>query len=169
MRAARATDAAAIAHVHVTTWRAAYRGLLPDHFLDSLDEHGYEARWVSSITDPGIRVFVAEEAGAVIGFASGGRERAGEPEFAGELYALYVMPEAQGHGHGHQLVRAVVDGLHEMDLRDMIVWVLRDNPKARQFYERLGGVFVREQPITIASTVLREVSYGWRRLEDVKA
>jgi hypothetical protein len=47
------------------------------------------------------------------------------------------------------------------------VWVLRDNATARRFYERLGGVFIREQPITIGSSVLREVSYGWRALDDV--
>lgn len=169
MRPAGVADAAAIARVHVATWRTAYRGLLPDDFLGSLDEPGYEARWVRAISDPGIRVYVTEEGEAVVGFASGGRERAGEPEFSGELYALYVLSEAQGHGHGRRLVRAVVDGLHEMGIRDMIVWVLRDNPNARRFYERLGGVFVREQPITIASTVVQEVSYGWRRLEDVVA
>ena len=167
MRAAGVADAAAIARVHVATWRTAYRGLLPDDFLDSLSEPGYEARWAGTIGNPAVRVYVAEEGEAVVGFASGGRERAGERGFSGELYALYVLEEAQRHGHGRQLVRAVVEGLREMRLRDMIVWVLRDNPGARRFYERLGGIFVREQPITIGSTVLQEVSYGWTRLEDV--
>lgn len=162
-------DAAEIARVHVATWRSAYRGLLPEDFLDSLSEPGYEARWARTISNSRIRVYVAEEGETIVGFASGGRERAGEAEFSGELYALYVLDEAQGRGHGRQLVRAVVEGLRAMRTRDMIVWVLRDNPKARRFYERLGGVFVREQPITIGSTVLQEVSYGWRRLEDVSA
>ena len=122
-----------------------------------------------TISDRSLRVYVAEEGEAVVGFASGGRERAGEVEFSGELYALYVLAQAQGRGHGRQLVRAVVDGLRGMELSEMIVWVLRDNPNARRFYERLGGAFVREQPITIGSTVLQEVSYGWRRLGDVIA
>ena len=58
-------------------------------------------------------------------------------------------------------------GLRELDLSDMIVWVLRDNTGARNFYERLGGVYVRAQPITIGSALLEEVSYGWRSLDDV--
>ena len=82
---------------------------------------------------------------------------------------MYVLPAAQRHGHGRQLVRAMVDALREMALPEMIVWALRDNARARRFYERLGGVYVREQPITIGSAVLQEVSYGWRRLEDVTA
>jgi hypothetical protein len=50
----------------------------------------------------------------------------------------------------------------------MIIWVLRDNQPARSFYERLGGVYIRAQPITIGSVTLEEVSYGWRRLDDVR-
>ena len=61
----------------------------------------------------------------------------------------------------------VVSGLAELMLNDMIVWVLRDNRKARDFYERLGGVFVRSQPITIGSALLQEVSYGWKSLDAI--
>jgi hypothetical protein len=58
--------------------------------------------------------------------------------------------------------------LREMNLPDMIVWVLRDNAPARRFYERLGGKYVRSQPITIGTTTLEEVSYGWRTLDDIR-
>ena len=36
--------------------------------------------------------------------------------------------------------------------------------RARQFYEGLGGVYVRAQAITIGSATLEEVSYGWPSL-----
>jgi ribosomal protein S18 acetylase RimI-like enzyme len=78
------------------------------------------------------------------------------------------LREAQGRGHGRRLVQAVVGGLRELGLAEMIVWVLRDNAIARKFYERLGGVYVRAQPITIGSALLQEVSYGWKRLDDVR-
>ena len=168
VRPAELDDVAAIAKVHVATWRTAYRGLLPDDFLASLDEAGYAERWRRTVADAGGRVYVAENAKGVIGFASGGRERAGEDGYSGELYAIYVLQEAQGHGHGRRLVQAVVRGLRELELPDMIVWVLRENAAARRFYERLGGVYVREQPITIGSASLQEVSYGWKRLGDLR-
>ncbi len=50
----------------------------------------------------------------------------------------------------------------------MIVWVLRDNQAARRFYERLGGVYIREQPITIGSSLVQEVSYGWKSLDSIR-
>ena len=167
VRVATPADAADIAHVHVATWRSAYRDLLPTDFLASLSESQYEERWTRTLGDPDTRIYVAESASGIVGFASGGPERAGETGFAGELYAIYVLQEAQGHGHGRRLINASVRGLRELGLADMIVWVLRDNAPARKFYERLGGKYVRVQQITIGSSLLYEVAYGWRSLNDV--
>lgn len=168
VRPAGLDDASAIARVHVETWRTAYRGLLPDDFLQSLTHDHYTDRWRRGIGDTVSRVFVAEDESGVIGFASGGRERAGEDNYSGELYALYVADRAQHRGFGRLLVCAVVASLREMGLPDMIVWALRDNPDARAFYEHLGGAYLRTQPISIGETTLQEVAYGWRRLEDVR-
>jgi ribosomal protein S18 acetylase RimI-like enzyme len=168
VRSADVSDAAAIARVHVASWRSTYSGLLPDDFLASLDEAAYTERWGRILAEPTTRVYVAADGPDVVGFASGGRERAGETGYEGELYAIYVLRETQGRGHGRRLVQAVATGLRELDLRDMIVWVLRDNSGARKFYERLGGAYVRSQPITIDSTLLQEVSYGWRSLDDLR-
>jgi len=168
IRAATILDAPEIARVHVASWRTTYRGLLTDDFLASLDDEGYEERWKRALAEGSMRVYVAEDAAGVVGFASGGRERAGEAGYGGELYAIYVVQSAQRRGLGRDLVTAVVGGLKDLGLSDMIIWVLRDNHGARAFYERLGGNYVRSQPITIGPTTLEEVSYGWRRLEDVR-
>jgi ribosomal protein S18 acetylase RimI-like enzyme len=168
IRPATLEDAPAIARVHVASWQSTYRGMLPDEFLASLSETGYAERWKRVIGEGSSKVCVAEDGGEVVGFASGGRERAGEKSYAGELYAIYVIDAAQRRGFGRELVRATVAGLRELGLDDMIIWVLRDNQSARSFYERLGGVYVRAQPITIGSVTLEEVSYGWRRLDDLR-
>src|ERR1700736_5566945 len=168
VRTAILSDAHAIAHVHVASWRTTYRDVLPDEFLGSLSEANYEERWKRVIADGASKVYVAEDGGDVVGFASGGRERAGEQGYEGELYAIYLLEAAQRRGFGRELVRAAVEGLRELGLSDMIIWVLRDNQPARAFYERLGGAYVCSQPITIGSTTTEEVSYGWRRLDDVR-
>jgi ribosomal protein S18 acetylase RimI-like enzyme len=168
VRPAALEDAAAIARVHVASWRTTYRGLLADDFLTSLAEEPYTDRWRRVIGDGLSRVFVVDDEEEIVGFASCGRERAGETGFAGELYAIYIVDSAQRQGHGRELVRAAAGALREMKLTDMIVWVLRDNTSARHFYERLGGLYVRAQPITIGSMTLEEVSYGWRSLDDIR-
>src|ERR1700687_4035722 len=121
VRPATLDDARDIANVHVASWRTTYRGMLPDDFLASLSEEHYAERWKRVINEGSSRVFVVDEpAGETVGFASGGRERAGEGTFAGELYAIYVLDSAQGRGHGRELVRAVAGALREMRVGGMI-------------------------------------------------
>src|ERR1700730_6013317 len=168
IRPAKVEDAPAIARVHVASWQSTYRSMLPDEFLASLSESGYAERWKRVIGEGTSKVYVAEDGGEVVGFASGGRERAGEKGYVGELYAIYVIDAAQRRGFGRELVRASVAGLRELGLDDMIIWVLRDNQPARRFYERLGGMYVRAQPIPIGAVTLEEGSYGWVRLDDVR-
>src|SRR2546421_7725231 len=107
-RLAVTADAAAIARVHVATWRTTYPGMLPDSYLAAMDERDYEGRWARTLQDPYRRstVYVCEEAGQVVGFASWGHERDDDRRYDGELYAIYVLREAQGRGHGRALVEA---------------------------------------------------------------
>jgi GNAT superfamily N-acetyltransferase len=142
--------------------------MLPGDFLESLSDEGYADRWRRLIEEGSSLVYVVEYHREVVGFASGGKERAGEAGYSGELHAIYVLDAFQRRGLGRELVKALVDGLRGIGLDDMIVWVLRDNEPARHFYERLGGVYLRAQPITIGSATLEEVSYGWRRLDGVR-
>lgn len=164
LRAALPGDAAAIARVHVASWRTTYPGMLPDSYLDALDVDQFTARWLQTLEDPYGRseVLVAEEAGRVVGFASYGRERDGDPRYAGELYAIYLFREAQGRGHGRAMIQAAAAALFERGWTSMVVWVLRDNARARCFYERMGGGYLRERELDFGFGVsAMEVSYLW--------
>src|SRR5947207_3391845 len=48
----------------------------------------------------------------------------------GELEALYVLPSRWGHGVGSHLLEGIGEVSH--------LWVLRDNTRARRWYERRG-------------------------------
>ncbi|HZU19377.1 MAG TPA: GNAT family N-acetyltransferase [Candidatus Dormibacteraeota bacterium] len=162
-RRARVEDAYAIARVHVESWRATYPGLVPDRFLAAMRVDEYTERWHRMLAgrSGGHVTFVVEEAGRVVGFASGGREREDRPR-RGELYAIYLLPEARGRGHGRALVRAVAASLRDQGLTSLIVWVLRDNHPARAFYEHLGGTYAGERPLDFgAGFTLTEVGYAW--------
>ena len=164
VRPARLTDAAEIARVQVESWRTTYRGMVPDDYLDGMRVEEHTVRWVRLLRDP-VHLeltFVTETADGVVGFAMGGREREDDRRFLGELYAIYLVREAQGRGYGRALVEAVARGLVRRRLTSMLVWVLRENVRARGFYERLGGVFLREHELDFgAGFTVIEVSYGW--------
>lgn len=43
----------------------------------------------------------------------------------------------------------------------MIIWVLRENAPSRRFYERLGGVHVRDEERELDGIRITESGYGW--------
>jgi ribosomal protein S18 acetylase RimI-like enzyme len=137
VRPVRPDDARRLAEIHVETWRATYRGVMPQELLDALSVDARERQWNEWIPNPDVAAFVAESDGKVIGFVSVGRCWT-EPEI-GELYAIYVVPEAQGSGAGPALMEAAVESLGER-WDEAILWVATENPRARRFYEREGWV-----------------------------
>jgi len=134
IRPARPEDAAAVAGVHVRTWQAAYEHVFGAEKLKRIDNPERRGRWQRWLAE-GERVWVAEEDGRVVGFVWIGDSRDGDG--AGELFAIYVLPEAWGSGAGAGLMAAARDALRER-YATSILWVLEDNPRARRFYEREG-------------------------------
>jgi GNAT superfamily N-acetyltransferase len=164
IRAAHPSDAAAIAKVHVDSWRTTYRGIVPDDFLAALSYEQREGMWCDILSPPSRSsfVYVAEDpCGHIVGFASGGPARDADPDYTGELYAIYVLQDQQRHGLGRRLIGAVVRRLIQAGMTSLLVWVLADNP-ARKFYEALGGQYVYDKRVSIGNARLVEVAYGWR-------
>ena len=142
------------------------RAALADDTLANLSYERREAFWHEAIIndDAPQRVFVAEEDELIVGFASCGPERTNNPDYTGELYAIYLFQQNQGKGIGRALTHAVANRLWELGHAGMLVWVLEHNP-SRKFYEALGWQEVECKPISIGSVDLIEVAYGWRSLE----
>ncbi|MDQ6833217.1 MAG: GNAT family N-acetyltransferase [Chloroflexota bacterium] len=164
LREAMRVDAAAIARLHLANWRTAYRGIVPNDLLDAITVESRRQHWETVLTEPdGAEfAFVAEDAdGRLLGIASGGPEIGGDPQYHGELYVLHVGSDAQGHGVGRALMRAVAERLAEDGITTLLVWMLRENHAARRFYAALGGQFIREQPALFEGVMLMDVGYGW--------
>ena len=142
VRAAVPADAEAIAHVHVASWRSAYRGLLPHAYLAELTVDQRAPRWRQRLRRVGPRehVLVATCDAGLVGFASAGptRDRDRDDRLTGELYAIYLLEEEWGRGAGRALHEAAVTALREAGFRDATLWVLGPNDRARRFYERNG-------------------------------
>jgi GNAT superfamily N-acetyltransferase len=142
IRIATAADAAAIAAVHVDSWRGAYRGLLPDAVLDGLDVQRRTVGWARLLGDPAPRsvVLVAENsAGRVTGFVHLVPTRDDDGgDSTGEITSIYARPSGWGTGTGQALMAAAVDAARAAGFTALTLWVLRDNDRARRFYEMAG-------------------------------
>jgi len=135
IRPATPDDALAIETIRVRGWRTAYRHVFPAAELDALpiDPERWRARL--HVPPPGWTTIVCEDGDTVVGFASTGPSR--DEDEAGELYAIYVDPDAWSTGAGRTLLAAAEASLVR-DYDAALLWVLEDNPRARDFYERGG-------------------------------
>ena len=166
IRSATPGDGEIIAHVHVDAWQSAYREIMPAEFLDGLCKADRQEKWIAILTKEAPKEFniVAEHDGHVVGFASGGPERKNDPDFTGELYAIYLLDEFRGQGVGADLLRKSIESIVGLGMDSMKVWVLRENPY-RAFYERNGGKLLSEEDtIKIGEMEMIEVAYGWTKL-----
>jgi GNAT superfamily N-acetyltransferase len=164
IRAAELTDVAAIAKVHVDSWRTTYTGIVPDDFLANSFYERRERLWRNTLSEYASTnfVYVAEDDGGnIIGFVSGGKERNGDTVYTGELYTIYLLDQYQRQGVGRQLTVRLVKRLIQEGMTSLLVWVLAVNP-SRKFYEVLGGQQVYQKSITSGDVQLIEVGYGWR-------
>jgi ribosomal protein S18 acetylase RimI-like enzyme len=138
-RPARRDDLRAVTTVHVRAWQRAYRGILPQHHLDSLDIDEAVNRRAERWPWPGSHI--AELDGAVAGWLAIGPYRGADaPPGSGEIYALYVDPDHWARGVGTALMSYGLPLLAAMGLRPVFLWVLRDNARAQRFYLHHGFV-----------------------------
>ncbi|MGW1541557.1 N-acetyltransferase family protein [Streptomyces sp. NPDC002309] len=157
-------DCGRVAEIRVGGWRSAYRGLMPQSYLDALsvrqDADRRRARFGQG--DGTVVNLVAERAGEVVGWACHGPYRDGEVRTAdAELYAIYVHPERYGEGIGHALLSESVRRCRASGHRRMLLWVLRDNTAARRFYERAGfAADGAQEPFEVDGVQVPEVRYA---------
>lgn len=168
VRLATPPDARAIADAHVRSWQTAYRGLVPDHVLDGFSVERRTTYWRDTIArrpaaDPNRTWVIETDAGHLVGFAATGPgrdESAPSPDGAGEVYAIYLAPEARGLGHGRTLFTHAVADLRSRGFDPIVVWVFEANPVARRFYEAAGfRVDGARHTIDFDGTPLDEIRY----------
>jgi GNAT superfamily N-acetyltransferase len=135
IRVATPDDAPAIETIRVQGWRSAYRHVFPPDDLDALPIDPDRWRPRLHVPPPGWTTMMCEHDGRVVGFASIGPSR--DEDGPGELYAIYVDPDAWSTGAGRALM---VEAERRLAARydTALLWVLEDNPRARRFYERAG-------------------------------
>ena len=164
IRPARMQDAPEIAVVHVRSWQAAYRGLLPQAYLDGLDPAQRIGQWERSLSAAGwsdAGTLVADAGGPLSGFVSYGpaRDDDADSRRAGEIYAIYLVPAAWDEGIGRQLMAAALGRLGGAGFDQVILWVLDSNARTRRFYEAGGwladGAAKRDDSFGVPMTEVR--------------
>jgi len=150
IRPAEPDDAPTLAQIHWDSWVATYSGIFPPATFAGFPLAAREALWRSTAQVAALapaqrqQLLLAESASAgVLGFACVGPLRpsgalAAAPE-RGEVWALYLRPDALRQGTGRALWRSACDWLHGAGFSEAFVWVLAANTGALAFYRAQGG------------------------------
>ncbi len=140
IRECQPADAEAVERLRIAAWQVAYRGMIPDTFLDALPVDAERRRQhIAGRTADDVE-HIAEYDGEVAGWLRGGPCR--DPDrpqcWQGEIFACYVAPPWWGRGVGGLLMTHAIGALAAAGRTDLTLWVLAANLRARRFYEGHG-------------------------------
>jgi GNAT superfamily N-acetyltransferase len=141
IRTASKSDAEAITEVHIAAIREAYCDLLPADELTRIDADVYDRAnmWRCLLAEGYSTILVAEVNGDIAGFVNfEAWEEEETPETGGEIMAIFVRPEEWGLGIGQALMREAMARLRDGGWVEVVLWVIRRNYRAVDFFERLG-------------------------------
>lgn len=151
-----ADDLMKVSSVYEQSWKSAYKGIIPQSYLDSIPV----GRWASGINKPDRHNIILTDGGIIAGtscFCASRWEKFAE---YGEIVSVYLLPEYTGKGYGRQLMEAAVSGLESMCFKSVLLWVLEENVNARRFYEHFGFTANGEvMDDNIGGKDLREIMY----------
>jgi len=132
IRTAGRADIPLIADLHVRSWQDAYRGMLPEQFLQSTVPSELAGHW-NQPANLGDILLVAKSQEGLVGFAATKLE----PEPC--IQNLHVLPMNRSAGVGRALLCEIAKRLHCKGKTTVHLWVIEQNQRAISFYVRNGG------------------------------
>ena len=167
LTAASSQDVDSIAQLQAQSWRATYRGVLADEFLDrhvvAERREFWGARFASAPSERRV-VLKAVSNGTLLGFVCVLLDE--EPKWGARLDNLHVDPQSKGTGIGYELFRAAREWIADVAPgTPMHLWCVERNEIARRFYDRQGGKIVESanRPFGQQASV-PELRYWWPAL-----
>lgn len=123
----------------------AIRAIYNDAVINTTAVFDYEPRsaeaqlaWLAMKAGQDLPVLVAEQDGAVLGYASYGPFRPWPAYLFTVENAIYVAPDQRGKGIGRQLLGPLLEIARQRGLRSMIAGITVDNAASLRLHEAFG-------------------------------
>ena len=140
VRLATSSDALDMAEVHMRSWEAAYKDIIPIDFICEKNA-GRPALWENILRNENTTQYIIKKDGKTVGMM-GMSVSLDEDTDAGtyELMGLYLLPDYFYLGIGTQAMEFAFKKARNLEMKDMTVWLLENNHNAKRFYEKCGFV-----------------------------
>ena len=160
IRWAQEQDARDLGAIHSSSWKIAYKNIVPDKFLDRITAEQRADYFRDAIKNGKEETAVIEVDEQIVGFTTLGRSRDEDLSTeCGEIWGIYLSPSYWRKGIGSILLSWGQEELASRGISKVTLWVLEDNKNARDFYERMGFTFDGTVKIIDLGKTLREIRY----------
>jgi len=117
---------------HISIWQSAYKGIVPDDYLDnmSLEIEQRVEKYKSTLSNPGYcEYYCVMLSSKMIGFIA-------MNPCTREIWAIYLSDEFWGNGYGQEMLDFSINKLKQIGQGEISLWVFENNGRARRFYEK---------------------------------
>ncbi len=149
IRPMRKKDISAVQKIARISWYDTYENLIPLDIQNRFLNSAYSDDALINRLNHS-HLFIAEVTGKIVGFANFSPVKDGKIE----LGAMYLEPDYQGKGIGTSLL---AKGIELIGVKQVIVYVEKDNKKGMNFYHAKGFEFVSEKEEEFGGHLLQTV------------
>lgn len=138
IRQATVRDIKIISSIHASSWKIAYKGIVPQRYLDELRYDFWESAFQNWISNNILTAQLVYDNEIPVGIIAYGKSRDDKfPEW-GEIVSVYLLPSYFKKGYGQKMLEAALDDLKKKGFQYCYLWILKENHNARKFYEKNG-------------------------------
>ena len=151
-------DSKNIAALIKAGWNSAYIGLIPDEYLENMNEEELAKRWEENI-EKNQDIYVYKVNHKLMGVIKFGKWENTSEEKIGEIMVLYVEPENKRNGIGKELFLFGTDKLKKKGFKKMIIWCLKGNIEGSNFYKKMNGKYIGDRDYEIRGLKIKEEGF----------
>jgi len=135
---ATAQDAETISKIYALSWKVAYQGIVPQRYLDELQNDFWVSAFQNWINNNLLKVKQIYENGTPVGCIGYGKSRDEKLPNWGEVVSIYIHPDYFRKGYGQKILEVALTDMKKDGYQNCYLWVLKENKNARHFYEKNG-------------------------------
>ena len=154
----RIEDQKQMAKIKVDGWQKTYDRIISSKYLKQLNYEEQTQKYYRSFEDYKDLVLVAVKDDEVLGYSCFDVKE-DTYKYDSELVSLYVKNDYHYMGIGSALLNETCKELLSRGRKDMIIWCLKENTPAIDFYTKMGGIKSEEKLATIGDN--KYLEYGF--------
>jgi ribosomal protein S18 acetylase RimI-like enzyme len=131
-------DSISASRIYSLSWKAAYKGIFSDALLNNIPLDFWVSAFNGNYVTDRFEIAIMSSGRKDIGAGGYGRSRDHEDQYFGEITSVYFLEEAWGKGYAGQLMDFMIHRLKSNGFDKAHIWVLKENQRARRFYEKYG-------------------------------